>query len=206
MENSSEVSWEKVYECWKVQAAGGPAVLNAPVSLAELHVPFEEENSIFYGYDWLSREEYFRRKETMQKDMPAFLHDTKATNQGTVYTLQMLLDTKDDEERAAVWIYAFAKDVSCSQNRSLRRYAYQLCDVSMEFLLERFFVWQRSMQKLLPTAFFCENAGPKTRFHSIEAVVELARLNAALLLCEYVPILYSSLPFSMRRADDSVRL
>ena len=46
----------------------------------------------------------------------------------------------------------------------------------------------------------------EVEFESIESIIEIIVLNAALIRREYVPVLYSSLKEGERRNDDSVRL
>ena len=61
------------------------------------------------------------------------------------------------------------------------------------------------MRKLVPEVYINHSLYLDTEFHSINAVVELARLNSALVLYEYVPILYSSLEKREKLPDYSVR-
>ena len=48
------------------------------------------------------------------------------------------------------------------------------------------------MKKLVPEILINDNIYSETQFNTIHAVIELARLNAAMILKEYVPILYMS--------------
>ena len=112
MHGFPQISWEEIYRYWSLYADRGPVILNEPIRPTEIHVDFKRPDTYIYGYDWLSREEYLCRKKTIEKNPTEFLYFTQPTNKGTIHTLRMLMDAKDDEERAAIWIYAFAKELS----------------------------------------------------------------------------------------------
>lgn len=205
MQNKSQVSWNEIYRHWKIYAHSSPAILNSPIILKEIHVDFSEQEGIFYGYDWLPTNEYSRRKTTIETNPLQFMYFTKPTNKGTIHTLQMLVDAKDDEERAAIWVYAFAKELSDCASGSTLRFAYQLCDASLEFLSTRYYLWHHAMKKLVPEIYINYDVYMETEFSSVNAIIDLAGLNAALVLHEYVPILYTSLKPGERKADYTLR-
>jgi len=135
-----------------------------------------------------------------------FLYFSKPTNKGTIHTLNMLINSANDEERAAIWIYTFAREVlEHNADGNIKKYAHQLCDASSGFLSQRYYLWHHAMRKLIPEIFINYNVYMKTEFSTIDAVIELARINAALILHEYVPILYSSLKKGGKEPHYSVR-
>lgn len=205
MRRLPQISWPEIYQCWRLNSSYGPEILNDPIRLTEIHVDYTAHSAVFYGYDWLSRSEYNRRKELVEKNLSGFLYYTKATNKGTIHTLQMLVDAKDDEERAAIWIYAFAKEISDTRSGNICRYADQVCHACLDFLSERYYLWHHAMRRLIPRVFINYDIYEETEFASVNAVIELARLNAALVLHEYVPILYSSLAPGERISDYTAR-
>ncbi|MBS5480311.1 MAG: hypothetical protein KHX46_04115 [Clostridiales bacterium] len=205
MHGFPQISWEEIYRYWSLYADRGPVILNEPIRPTEIHVDFKRPDTYIYGYDWLSREEYLCRKKTIEKNPTEFLYFTQPTNKGTIHTLRMLMDAKDDEERAAIWIYAFAKELSDMCCRGITQYLYPLCTAASQFLSERYYLWHHAMKRLVPEVFINHALYSETEFRSFNAVIELVRLNAALLLHEYVPILYSSLEPGEHKADYSVR-
>ena len=194
MYNSCELTWEEVFNSWNLYRYSGPTVLNSPIVPKELFVDYEREKGVFYGYDWLTNAEYTSRCNAIQNNPTQFLYFTKPTNKGTVHTLNMLIDSISDEERAAIWIYTFSKELQNDHPKgNLLKYAYQLEDITSNFLSHKFYFWHHAMKKLIPEVYFNHNIYMDTQFSSYRAVIELARINAALLLYEYVPILYTSL-------------
>ena len=167
---------------------------------------FSGHKGAFYGYDWLTQEEYASRKTTIETNLMQFLYFTKTTNKGTMHTLNMLVNSVSDEERADIWIYSFAKEISEHHSSgNINRYAYELCTACQGFLSQHFFTWHHAMRKLVPEIYVNHNIYMETEFKTINAVIELARLNAAVVLQEYVPILYTSLWPGEETPDVSVR-
>ena len=206
MKKLDTVSWEDVYEYWHLNNMYGPSMLNMSISPTELFVNYSKQDGVFYGYDWLSLNEYKSRKELIKNDVSQFLFFMSPTNKGTVHTLNMLINSISDEERAAIWIYSFAKEISEHNNRgNINRYAHELCNVSRNFLSQHFCMWHHAMKKLVPEIFIGHSIYSDTEFNTINAVIELSRLNAAIVLQEYVPIIYTSLQPGEEVPDISVR-
>lgn len=206
MNKTENLTWEEVYRYWQASSWNGPSVIKEPVEPVEIHIDWKKSGS-FYGYDWLSRREFEQRKQTIENDLIHFLYFTKSTNKGTIHTLNMLIDAKSDEERAAIWIYSYAKELSDMQIQGdAYRYARQLCSLAWSFLWERFDMWHHAMKKLIPQIFTNHDIFDNTEFESVRTVVELARLNAALVMHEYVPVLYTSLAPGVRQEGYSLRI
>jgi hypothetical protein len=206
MNKFPQTSWEEIYQHWELYSSFGPSILTASIAPVEVYIDYDQKRGVFYGYDWLSSDEYKSRKELIEGDLTHFFYFTKPTNKGTIHTLNMLVNSVSDEERAAIWIYAFAKEISDSLGQgNIYRYSWQLCDVARGFLSHRYFMWHHAMRRLVPEVFISHSVYCDTEFRSIDAVVELARLNAALVLYEYVPVLYTSLGKGEKPPNYSVR-
>lgn len=128
MKNDENLTWEQVYKHWYLYAGQVPDRLQKPLSVKEIPVAYDREG-IFYGFDWLPQKGYEHRKHLIETNITSFLLFTQPTNKGTIHTLQMLLEAKDDEERAAIWLYAFTKDIMDTAQGSALRFAYQINDV-----------------------------------------------------------------------------
>lgn len=194
MKKIEAISWKEIYDYWCLYSMYGPSVLNLPISPTELYVDYSKYDGTFYGYDWLTLKEYESRKTAIENNVANFLYFTQPTNKGTIHTLNMLHNSVSDEERAAIWIYTFAKEISAHHNDgNINRYAHELCNISYSFLSHNFYMWHHAMRKLVPEIFINYNLYSETQFNTVYAVIELARLNAAILLHEYVPIVYTSI-------------
>lgn len=205
MKKMDSLSWEQAYLQWKNNYYFGPSILQKPIIPCEIHVEYNRPGEIFYGYDWISNDEYERRKEIISTNPIQFLYFTEPTNKGTIHTLRMLVDAKDEEERAAVWMCAFAKEVMENYTGNIFRMANQLWRVSHDFLSEQYFMWHHAMRKLVPKIFVKDLLSENVQINTIEPIIHLASLNAALILHEYTPTLYSSLEPGKAMEDYTIR-
>lgn len=205
MNNHTDITWEKLYECWEYYMWNAPSILKSPITFEEVHIEYNRDGFI-YGYDWLSHAKLQERKKIIENDVNQFLYFTQPSNKGTIHTLQMLAEGKNDEETAAIWMYAIAFEMlQNGLHGKARKYVNQICHVSQRFLFERFCFWHHAMRKLVPE-IYTNYLIRETEFESIESIIEIIALNAALIRHEYVPVLYSSLKEGERRNEDSVRL
>ncbi len=205
MKKMDSLTWEQVYSHWKYNCYFESSILQNPVIPREIHVEYNRPDEIFYGYDWISNKEHERRKEIISANPIQFLYFTEPTNKGTIHTLRMLVDAKDDEERAAVWICAFAKEVMENHTGNIFRMADLLWRVSNDFLSERYYMWHHAMRKLVPVVFVKDMLSENVQINTVEPIISLASLNAALILHEYTPTLYSSLDPGKSMEDYTIR-
>ena len=205
MDNFTDITWEQLYKCWEYQMWNTPAILKSPFIFEEINLEYTGEEFI-YGYDWLARAQLQNRKKMLEKDATQFLFFTNPSNKGTRHTLQMLSEAKTNEEIAAIWIYATAfellqNDLCCKS----RKFVYEICHVTQRYISERFCFWHHAMRKLIPE-IYTNCLVREIKFESIESIIEIIALNAALIRYEYVPVLYSSLKKRERYPEYSVRI
>jgi hypothetical protein len=135
-----KMKWENVYELWKSGSYGFPKILTDPVTAETVCVEYEHGDSYIYGYDWLETTEAQERKQMIEKNPIQFLYFTKPTNKGTIHTAEMLVEARSEEELAAVWIAATAKELYDYRiGNDVGRYAYMLHMAAYEFLSNRYF-------------------------------------------------------------------
>ena len=205
MNNYEDITWEQLYEYWKYNMWDAPQILKTPITFEEIHVEYKG-NGYFYGYDWIASAGLQSRKELIESDVNQFLYFTQPSNKGTIHTLQMLAEAKNDEEIAAIWMYAIAFEMLQNGfSGKAKRVVYQICRVTQRFLSKRFWFWHHAMRKLVPeiyTNYLIREAD----LESIESIIEIIVLIASLIRHEYVPVLYSSLKQGERCDEYSVRL
>lgn len=196
-----KMNWDDVYELWKRNIYTFPAVLTEPVSVETVFVEYNREGYI-YGYDWLEANEARERKQLIARNPVHFLLFTEPTNKGTIKTAEMLFEARDEEELAAVWIAATAKELSEYRfNSDLWRYTNALYTAACEFLQSRYYLWHHAMKRLVPEIMIplsvlenivCEDAAP---------VVGLIQMNTVLLKSTWNILRYSSLKDGEVRED-----
>ena len=106
-----QMKWEDVYKLWQRGSYHFPKGLTAPVSAETVFVEYKQDGYI-YGYDWLETAEAQKRVRLIQKNPIQFLYFTKPTNKGTIQTAEMLIEAHGEEELAAIWIAATAKELN----------------------------------------------------------------------------------------------
>lgn len=206
MPEQRPVTWNAVYSYWDLYMDTGPQILNRPIVPKRIHVERNNDQKLIYGYCWLSRSDFARQKKQMQDSSSYFYLPRSPGGKGAVHTLRMLIDAQDEQERAAIWIYTFLHTAISRIGRSENlKHAIELMDASQSFLMKRFNPWPIQAKRLLPALFINRNIYPGTNFDSIYPTIELARLNAALTLYEYVPVLYTSLPPGEQIRESPVR-
>ena len=150
MNDFADFTWDELYKCWEIHMWNAPSILKSPITFDEIHIEYNR-NGYFYGYDWIACTDLQNRKEMIESDVNQFLYFTQPSNKGTIHTLQMLAEAKNDEETAAIWIYAIAFEML--QNglcRKTRKHVNQICHVAQRFLFDRFYFWHHAMRKLVP--------------------------------------------------------
>jgi len=190
---TERINWEETYRLWKSGSYNFPENLSAPVAVEPVFVEYDRPG-YFFGYDWLSREEAQERKELIARDLKVFLYLTQHSNKGTIRTAEMLADAQTEEDRAAIWIAATAKEL-CKPDagKGVCKYSRELYAAACDFLRGRYPLWHHAMRGLVPQVVIpyevlesisCENPAP---------VMGLIRLNTAILRNTYCILQYTSL-------------
>ena len=184
-----QMKWESVYELWQMGCCRFPKALTDPVSVETVKVEYGQGGCI-YGYDWLETGEVQERKQLIQKDPDEFLYFTKPTNKGTIRTAEMLVEARDEEELAAIWIAATARELS---QYDVGWYADLLDMAACEFLGTRYFLWHHAMKKLVPEIMIPSTVLRSMNCKDARPVMGLIQLNTLLLKSNWSILKYCSL-------------
>ena len=141
------MEWKDVYKLWKTGCCYFPQMLSGSVSAETIFVEYKQEG-YFYGYDWLRHDEVTKRKELIEKNPISFIYFTKPANKGTIQTAEMLTEAQNEEELAAVWIAATAKELSeCRGGSGILRHSDILYMAACKFLQDRYYLWHHAMKR-----------------------------------------------------------
>lgn len=188
-----QMKWENVYELWRMCGYHFPKALTEPVSAEMVFVEYKQDGYI-YGYDWLEVTEARERKQLIEKNPTQFLYFTKPTNKGTIQTAEMLMKARNEEERAAIWIAATAKELSEYRGgRNLGYYPRTLHMAACKFLETRYSLWHHAMKRLVPEIMIPSPVLESIVCKGAEPVVGLIQMNTALLKSTWSILRYSSL-------------
>ena len=188
-----QMKWENVYELWRMCGYHFPKALTEPVSAETVFVEYKQDGYI-YGYDSLEVTEARERKQLIEKNPTQFLYFTKPTNKGTIQTAEMLMKARNEEERAAIWIAATAKELSEYRGgRNLGYYPRTLHMAACKFLETRYSLWHHAMKRLVPEIMIPSPVLESIVCKGAEPVVGLIQMNTALLKSTWSILRYSSL-------------
>lgn len=188
------MKWEDIYKLWKRGCYHFPNLLTEPVAVETVYVKYERDGCI-YGYDWLENEAAQDRKQLIQKNPAEFLYFTKPSNKGTIQTAEMLVEARDEEELAAVWIAATAKELSEYRFENRMGYCAEelYTTTAWGFLENRYYLWHHAMKKLVPKIMIPWNILENIASQDAETVMGLIQLNTMLLKSTWRILRYSSL-------------
>lgn len=188
-----QMKWEETYSLWNNNSHYFSNILSEPITAESVFVEYNQEGYI-YGFDWLQNKAAQARKELIEKDPLKFLYFTQPTNKGTIQTVEMLMDAQNEEELAAVWIAATAKELyEYRYGNGIGRYANMLHMAACEFLQTRYYLWHHAMKRLVPEilippsvleSIVCKDAAP---------IMGLIQMNTVLLKRSWSILRYSSL-------------
>ena len=189
-----QMKWENVYELWRMCGYHFSEVLAEPVSAETVFVEYKQDGYYIYGYDWLEVTEAQERKHLIEKNPAQFLYLTKPTNKGTTQTAEMLMDARNEEEQAAIWIAATTKELSeYSIGRNLGYYPQILHIAACEFLGTRYYLWHHAMKRLVPEILIPSSVLDSIVCKDAKPVVGLVQMNTVLLKSTWSILRYSSL-------------
>lgn len=188
-----QMRWEEAYLLWNYNSYYFSEILSEPITVESVFVEYNQEGYI-YGFDWLQNKVARARKELIEKDSLEFLYFTQPTNKGTIQTAEMLVEAQNEEELAAIWIAATAKELcEYRYGNGIGRHANMLHMAACEFLQTRYYLWHHAMKRLVPEiliplsvleSIVCKDAAP---------IMGLIQMNTALLKNSWSILRYSSL-------------
>ena len=188
-----EMKWEDAYRLWNDGRYDFPEILSDPAAAEPIFVEYEADG-YFYGFDWLQNSMVQERKLLIRKKPLEFLYFTKPSNKGTIQTAGMLTEAQSDEERAAVWIAATAKELSeYGGGNNVRHYSNTLYMAACEFLKDHYYLWHHAMKRLVPEIMIPQSVLEAIVCKDAEPIMGLIQMNTVLLKSTWSILRYSSL-------------
>lgn len=202
---NEQIDWNEVYKLWKYGRYDFRDVLDTPIEVENVFVEYNG-NGYIYGYDWLEHNTATDKKSLIAKNPSQFLYLTPS-NKGTIHTAEMLSEAQDEEELAAIWIAATAKEIyDYRLNSTLLRWSGRLYRASCGFLNQRFYLWHHAMKKLVPEIMIPQSVLENISCKDAEPVISLIQLNTILVKNLYKILCYSSLKDGDISGDISTRI
>lgn len=189
-----QIEWKEVYKLWNYGCYRSPEILKTPVTVERVFINYGNDDDYFYGFDWLTNDDAQETKKQIRQSPVAFLYHTRPTNKGTIQTAEMLASAQNEEELAAIWIAANAKELSQpGYRKDVYRYSDMLCTAACDFLQSRFHLWHHSMKKLVPEIMIPRSVLENMICQNVEPIIGLIQTNIMLLKSTHTILQYSSL-------------
>lgn len=185
-----QINWEDAYAIWKKGLLFLPKTVSSPVPVETVFVQYEQNGESFFGYDWLENTAAESRKRLIADQPSEFLFFTQPTCKGTIHTAEMLAEARNEEELAAVWIAATAKELSTYH---LGTGTGQLYCAACDFLRERYYLWHHAMRNLVPAIAIPPSVLESVVCNDAEPIMGLIQMNVLLLKNSWSILRYSSL-------------
>lgn len=184
------LTWKQIYELWKMEELFTRGVASDLLDYETIKVDCKPGYYI-YRYAWAEKTDI----PNIKLDPTFELSLTGLLNKGNLHTIEMLLTAQDEEEIAAVWIAATAKELCDSTlGVSVAKYANMIYQEAILFLRTRFHVWHHAMKDLIPTYYITSSIIDSIVCKDATALIGLIRLNTLLIKSNLGIVLYSSLP------------
>lgn len=198
-----EYTWKEIYKDWGFEADRLP-IINEKLVVNEIPIEnFKRPDEALYGLDWIQNELFASRTEGIKENPHGFLLFGDSLNKGTLTTLQYLVMADDQETRAAIWIYAFLRDVLQYRLDSWRGDVYRIASAmqsaAFSILREKNLVWHHSMRKLMPEICFSRILLDSIKIEDKSEVMELIALAVDYVIMHYKVAWYDSRPIDSKR-------
>lgn len=191
MKKSEEITWKEIYEDCKYLSLN-PFKLSNPVEIEKVYVRSYSKNYYIEGYDWDTKDKIKHKIEVLDRSPAEFFVFCDAVNKGTLSTIKLLNSAKSEEERVAIWLYAFTNELlNCMISNDSRRYIEDVWFEARSFLQDKVdCFWHHKMTKLVPDIYFSNLMLDGMNFTSHRPVIELALINAYFINQDYKAVYY----------------
>jgi hypothetical protein len=178
-----EIKWENIWDNWINYTEIYEPKLRNPIEIKRIYVNYKKEG-YFQGYDWINKNDFQERVKYVKERPIEFLYFGESLNKGTLHTLELLDQAKDNqEERAAIWIAAFTKDILDSMPDEWNGKGYSIlhkvyweaqCKIDGN---DDYYLWHHAMRKLLPEICFSYKFLENLNVNSYKLIVEISVIN-----------------------------
>ena len=190
------MKWEDIYSYWQVSSEKYMHALNPPHSSCNIEVKRNSQNRI-YSYLWIRNDQIKQVSAELNgyAESTRFSTKTILPNEAVLRAADLMIQSKSDEERAAIWIWIFC----CSLENATLPYPNSLYldyvgAKARLFLQEQFQEWVFRYQHRFPHLFINSEILKKVKFERYSIIVHFEITNASMLCKEYAIVLFDSEP------------
>ncbi len=191
MNKNNTPKWNDIYRDWKIETRKFPELCG---QLRYLSVNISKpQYGQCYFFDWVPK---IDEENAIQAGVTALASGWPEVgtswSKGTIKTASLLASCETEEECAAVWLCSFALSLlrhetdRCETYRNALHLEHEACAV----FARKYGYWHSSSRDLLPESYIPANLLWESKDLSVSTLVELAAINAALVMTHYTPVEY----------------
>lgn len=185
------IDWQDLYDYWKRYSRYLPE-LQFPLQGKRIEINERIFGSV-YHYNWLNKS---KEEQEIEEDKrlitSTWIDPGNQWSRGTIHTAGLLMECETAEEMAAIWLCAFAHTIERNKNNrdSLSRLAAEIQYKACPLFAQKYGYWHHQSRDFFPEFYIMSDLLWEENSISIPAFIELAVLNAALVMDHYTPVEY----------------
>ena len=188
-------SWKDVYLYWQLKTNDLLNCVNQPIPCKKIKVSETSDKRRVCYPSWLkidySREIVSAFNRWME--MPLYDRDLPFSDERVSRSAKLMLQTRTEAERAAVWLFIFCTSFEKSNLPFPNNIMIEYVGAKARTYLEKSFQeWQFKYHHRFPHLFINATTLRNVVFHDYKAVVDYAIINSYMVMKEYTIVVFDS--------------
>lgn len=192
----NEFEAEDVYKIWEKCCQEQFPNLLKKIEVKNIYFEYHEGGE-FYGLDYIKKERLAEHLWLMENIPDDFLHQLNNNRVGTLETLDMLVEARDDTKMlATIWMCAFCL---CMKENLPKEWCGKIYGAinRIEKILPKTndkmeIYWRHGTKRHLPEILYSKYIYENLKINTLEDLIEMIALNCAYILEEYDIVNYYS--------------
>lgn len=191
MNKENIVQWDDIYHYWRAATSKFPE-LQGPLRCLRADISEPKYGPIYY-YDWVEKE---NAEAAIQKGVTALASGWPELgtpwSKGTIRTACLLVSCKTEEELAAVWLCASSLSLlrNGAGESGMQRGAADIELKTCKIFARKYGYWHSNSRDIFPELYIPMKLLRDSKDISVPMLLELAVINAALVMAHFTPVEY----------------
>ena len=191
MNKNDTATWRQIYDDWNWAVRDFPELRSLSCCM-KINITQPQYGPV-YHFDWVAKG---TEEEAVQEDLKilasGYPEVGTAWSRGTIKTASLLADCETEEEFAAVWLSAFALSLTRKGGGwdTTKRNAAIIEQEACSIVTKKHGYWHASSRDFFPAFYIPTNLFWESKDLSAATLVELAAINAALVMAHFTPVEY----------------
>lgn len=183
------LTWKTIYKYWQVHSDWDfEKNLARPLIFKNEFLSVDDELSTSFDYSWCAPEKLKEHVAAISEQLRGGYAHSEHRYKGVSHTLELLATAQNDEERAALWIYAHSHDfLKRNVSASAFQYLSEIYEVAEAFLRKRFILRYKKAD-FVHKLFITGHVLNATEFSGFEPLLHLIMANTEMIRKNYIPV------------------